>query len=317
MKVLITTTSWEKSTFIVDQVNALKRSGLIIEVFQFYGKRSIINYIKDRLRLKKIINREKFDLVHAHFGQCGIVSKFIGVPLITTFHGSDATGLINKKGKYSFSGKILKLISYLSYFLSDKSIFVSKSVKNNLNVNKNSLILPCGVNTINFKPLPMDYCKNKLDLGNFIYILFAGDTSSLVKNYKLALKSIEILKGMTKTPFKMIPLKGYQHYNVPTLMNGVNVLLMTSHHEGSPMVIKEAMACNTPIVSVDVGDVKEMIGDISGCYVIEDKKEESIAIALKKCIEGPSKINSRKFTKDIDLEVINNRLQGIYNDVIN
>ena len=69
----------------------------------------------------------------------------------------------------------------------------------------------------------------------------------------------------------MLPLRGYKHNEVPILLNAIDVLLMTSHHEGSPMIIKEALACNTPIVSLDVGDVKERLMNIEGCYVIKNK----------------------------------------------
>ena len=83
-----------------DQVNELKHSGILIDIFQFYGRKSLINYIRDRKKLKNIIKNKKIDLIHAHYGQCGYISKFKGIPLITTFHGSDTTGLIIKNGKY-------------------------------------------------------------------------------------------------------------------------------------------------------------------------------------------------------------------------
>ena len=91
---------------------------------------------------------------------------------------------------------------------------------------------------------------------------------------------------------------------------------MTSYHEGSPMIIKEAMSCNTPIISVDVGDVGEMIRNIDGCYLINNRSVEAIVKSLKKCIENPKKTNSRKHAKNIDLNKINAKLISVYTKIL-
>ena len=97
----------------------------------------------------------------------------------------------------------------------------------NLNGKLNSMVIPMGVDTKNFRPLPINDCRKKLNLKNVVYILFAANPSNLVKNYSLALDSYLILKSITKIPIEIIPLKGYKHSEVPILLNAVNVLLMT------------------------------------------------------------------------------------------
>ena len=131
-----------------------------------------------------------------------------------------------------------------------------------------------------------------------------------------ALQSFEELKSLTNNSSKIIPLKGYNHSDVPILLNAVDVLLMTSHHEGSPMIIKEAMSCNTPIVSVNVGDVKEMIDQIEGCYIVEKKSPKLIAEKLNAVLENTVPINSRKVAEKFDLSLINGQLITVYEHIM-
>ena len=110
--------------------------------------------------------------------------------------------------------------------------------------------------------------------------LFSSSFDRVEKNYPLAKKSVELGGGV-----RLIELgKGYSKHEINKLYNACDLLLMTSIREGSPQVIKEAMACNCPIVSTDVGDVKELIGNTEGCYITSYDPEdvaENIKIALE------------------------------------
>ena len=317
LRVLYTTTEWEEAPFIMDQVNMLKNSGIHAIIHKLKGNRNPFNYFIDRVKLYKIIKNENIDLIHAHYGQCGFISKFKGIPLITTFHGSDSIGIVGKRGRYTFIGKILKLISKISKLLSSKCLFVSEDALKSLNGSKKCEVIPCGINTKLFKPMLKNECKEKLKLKpDKKYILFAGSPSKRVKNYRLALQSFKELKSIKNNSLKIIPLEGYSHSDVRILLNAVDALLMTSHHEGSPMIIKEAMSCNTPIVSVNVGDVKEMIGQINGCYIIEKRSPTLIAEKLKAVLDNTKQINSRRVAEKIDLSLINERLISVYGDIM-
>ena len=316
IKVLYITTEWEEAPFIKQQVEKLNESGISTHIFKLKAGGKLVNYLTDRIRLRKKIKEEKFNIVHAHYGQSGFISKFKNIPLVTTFHGSDSIGLIGERGKYTFKGKLLKFMSKITSHISQKNIFVSNEAANSLGVSKNFEVIPCGIDTSIFKPLDKDECRKILGLDNKRYVLFCGNPDVKVKNYDLALKSFKKLEINFGFPVEMLPLRGYKHNEIPILLNAIDVLLMTSHHEGSPMIIKEALSCNTPIVSLDVGDVKERLMNIEGCYVIKNKLKNDIASALLSALKNNVEINSRAHVLNLDLVHINQQILNLYESIL-
>jgi glycosyltransferase involved in cell wall biosynthesis len=147
---------------------------------------------------------------------------------------------------------------------------------------------------------------------DYRYILFSGSFDNRVKNAPLAQAAVERLEDTS-----LIELKGYSRQQVARMMNAADALLMTSFTEGSPQVIKEAMACGCPIVSVDVGDVKEITAGVEGCFIAE-RSPESIALNLKRAIDFGKKTEGRKVIVERGLtnDVIANKLIEIYKSII-
>ena len=268
------------------------------------------------MKLKKIVLSKKFDLIHAHYGQSGFISKFPGIPLITTFHGTDVMGIVGNDGSYTFMGRVLNVVSILTSLISNSCICVSKRISSRLPNTVNKNVIPCGIDTRIFKKMDKLKCRESLEFGQKKYILFAGDPNIGVKNYKLALQSFEMYLKNSSVDACLIPFKGFERSKVPELLNAVDLLLMTSKHEGSPMVIKEAIACKTPIVSVDVGDVKELIEDIPGSYVVKRKSAKIISDKIKKSLFHDESKKSDFSVKAIDLEHINEKLIVTYKNLI-
>ena len=144
--------------------------------------------------------------------------------------------------------------------LSKKNIFVSRGIQRKA-IRKSSIVIPCGVDTKLFREFSRRKARNYFGFNEEDIILFAGQFDRQVKNPKLALEIADNLN------IKIIELKNYTRKEVFLLLNSVDLLLMTSYSEGSPQIIKEAMACNCPIVSTDVGDVKSLTSDVEGCYI--------------------------------------------------
>ena len=126
------------------------------------------------------------------------------------------------------------------------------------------------------------------------------------------------LQKNTKNTIELIELKGYTRDQVNALMYSCDALLMTSKTEGSPQVVKEAMACGCPIVSTDVGDVKERVAGVEGCYVVKSREPREIAEALEMAVAFEGKTNGREKILEYGLtnELVAKKIIKIYGDII-
>ena len=356
--------------FIEEQINALQQNGVEIVRYGVTGK-GIIGYLRELPALRRYIRKERPDVIHAHYGLCGLLANLQRrIPVVTTYHGSD----INQASILRFS-KIAMRLSAWNIFVSARSASLAmgnnaialcsgaeapvysvecKGKENSKAVTSASTpytlrhtpytkysLLPCGINL----PRPWSEMQNKLvgpltlnqwvqsvlskDMKN---VLFAGAFDNEVKDPKLAKEAIACYNSAmgngllamgnrqwaigeeNNRPINLIELKGYNRDQVNALMYNCDALLMTSKTEGSPQVIKEAMACGCPIVSVDVGDVAERTSGVEGCYIVPTREPAAIADALLKAIAFAGKTNGRERIIEMGLsnEQIAERLIKLY-----
>jgi len=288
--------------FIEEQVSSLQSLGVEIDYF-YIQQKGIWGYLRERNNLVRKMRSFKPQLIHAHYGLSGLLANLQRkIPVVTTYHGSD----INNSKVFLFSK--------LNMFFSSYNIFVSQKNLYKSGLTKNQSLIPCGVDIKLFSPIDRLEARKKLNLNSDKkYILFAGSFSNHVKNPELAIDSVELLENV-----ELLELKGYTREQVALLMNAVDVVLMTSFSEGSPQFIKEAMACNCPIVSVPVGDVREIMSDTDGCkicsYDIEDVADKlSMAFEFGKRTDGRQKI----IELGLDSETVARRILEVYSKTIN
>ena len=286
--------------FITEQVNALEKIGIECK---YYGvsRKGLWGYLIQYPSLLKAIHQFHPDLIHAHYGFCGVLANLQRrIPVVTTYHGSD----INDSRALCFSRIAIRL-SRFNIFVSSKTINIAKpSVHYSL--------IPCGISLDDYPIIDLDNARRRMDLSpKGKYVLFAGAFDNPVKNAPLAKESVGMLPGVN-----LIELKGYTREQVSMLMQAVDVLLMTSLTEGSPQVIKEAMACGCPIVSVDVGDVKELIDGVDGCY-LTDREPNSIANCIKRAITFSGRTRGREVIveKRLTNDIIANQILAVYRSV--
>ena len=302
MRVLTVTTGniLPISAFITDHIEKLEERSIATDCFLVKGK-GIRGYLKNLSLLKNKIRSFQPDLIHAHYGLSGLLSTLQNdVPVVTTFHGSDIN--LSK----------IRPFSYLAYLRADASIFVSRDLAATIRARKYHYI-PCGVDFDLFKPLSRSETREYFGMDpDRKYILFSSHFDNGVKNYALAEESI----GLLEDPgIHVLELKGYDRKEVAMLMNAANLCLMTSKSEGSPQFIKEAMACGTPIVSTDVGDVREMIEKTDGCYVT-DSNPNSIARSIKNALQFTGKTHGREDIRSMDSETITDQIIEVYNTIL-
>jgi len=303
MKILIVA-SFNKgffAPFILEQSEALEKMGQTVHFFGIQGH-GIWGYVRNYKGLKRIIQDYKPDVIHAHYGLSGLLATLQRrVPVVTTFHGSD----INNPKVLPFS-KIAMRLSAFTIFVSQKNVDIARPTKK-------FALLPCGVNSDNFTEVPIGEARLKLQLEDTKkYVLFAGSFSNRVKNPELAQKAIALLKNV-----ELIELKGYSRADVNYLMHAVDVALMTSHTEGSPQFVKEVMVCGCPLVSVDVGDVKEVTAGVEGCYIVSREAEE-IAEKLQIALNFKGRTHGRERIMELGLEnqKVAEKIVAIYTNVV-
>ena len=286
--------------FIMEQAEALRESGCEIEFFGVTGK-GIKGYIKSFPLLRDAIQRFNPDIIHAHYGLCGLLANLQRkIPVVTTYHGSD----INEKSVLPFS-KIAIALSRFNIFVSQKTIDIAKP-------HKDFALLPCGVDLNDLQLTDKKEARSKMGLEQGKkYVLFAGAFDNPVKNYPLAKAAMDLIPEA-----ELIELKGYTRDQVTLLMCAVDALLMTSFTEGSPQVVKEAMVCGCPITSVDVGDVKEVIGDVEGCHICARSAEDlasKLTLTFGRCFktEGRTRIKELGYSNDL----IAKKILSIYKSI--
>ena len=264
--------------FVTEQVQALEKLGVECRCFPVRSK-GIKGYLKQLPELKSVICEFKPDVVHAHYGLCGLFANLQRrVPVVTTYHGSD----INDKKVFRLSKIAVRLSAY-NVFVSQKIIDIAKP-------KSNYALIPCGINMDDYPIVEKAEARRQMGLAqDKKYILFAGAFDIIVKNAPLAKEAVALLNDDN---VQLLELKGYTRSQVALLMQAVDALLLTSVTEGSPQVIKEALACGCPIVSVDVGDVKERVKDVDGCFVVE-KDADKLALALKKALSYGKRTNGK------------------------
>jgi len=310
MKVIIVCsgTKGEISPFIQDQMESLtKLGGIEFLLFQI-KKKGLLGYLLHLTSLLKSIKQFKPDMIHAHYGLSGLLANLQRrVPVLTTFHGSD----VNNKN-------ILKWSKW-AHRLSAASIFVEESMMEKFKRHHKSYIIPCGVDLETFFPIPKPEAQENLGLQRkSLNILFSSDFGNPVKNYPLARKACDIVEEKTGEKINLIEMKGLSRPLVNLFMNASDCALLFSFSEGSPQFIKEAMACNCPIVATDVGDIKWIVGNIEGCFIssssVDDVADKVIyAMNYSKNIV---RTNGRVRIKSLGLDSgsVANRVLEVYRD---
>lgn len=302
MKILTVTTGniLPISAFISDHLQKLEERSYDVNCFLVKGK-GINGYLSNVEKLSKAVDHYKPDLIHAHYGLSGLLSTLQRkVPVVTTFHGSDINLLK------------VRAFSYMAYIRSDASIFVSNNLASKIGARKYHFI-PCGVDFNVFKPMERSVAREYFGLDKSKkYILFSSHFSNEIKNYALAEKAVGEILG--EKP-EILELKGYSREEVSQLMNAVDLALMTSRSEGSPQFIKEAMACNVPIVSTDVGDVRELMGNTNGCYICNQDSKE-IANSIQEAMNFNQRTEGRKSIEYLNLENITEQIIKVYKTIL-
>ncbi len=317
MRVLYVASYWPtadkpwSAPFLVREVEFLRQAGIAVDVFPYHGHRRISNYARIYHQLQTQIQTGSYDLVHAQFGHSGLLAGMPKrLPLVVTFHGSELQGIYGQNGRYEPISGLLRLAMQAAAYLADEVILVAERLSRFL-WRKDFHVIPGGVDLNTFIRMPQQIARQQLGLpleGRLV--LFIGSPQNPVKRYPLAQAAMEALPPLLKA--ELLVVNRVAPDQIPVYLSAGDVLLLTSKHEGSPTVVKEALACDLPVVSTDVGDVQERIGRVAGCAVCKDDRPEAIAAALATVLMSETPFEGRSAVSDLGAEPTARRIINVY-----
>lgn len=289
-------------TFVREQGESLRALGIEVEYFAVVGK-GAKGYLSNYRRLQMVIKDLQPNLIHAHFGLCGALCVMQSkIPVVITCHNGETL---------SWYGNI---ITSLAIQRAAHTICVAQHIYDKLYLKpKNYTIKPCGIEIT--EVVDKDIAKQEMGLPNDKYnILFGGSFSNLRKNVALANAALKILN---RNDINLIEMKGFSREQVTLLYNACDMLLLPTKSEGSPQVLKEAMAYKCPIVATDVADIAYLLDGVSNSYVTSFDPAD-VADKIQKVIASGERTNGRE--RIMQLRLTNNEvaktIKTIYESIL-
>lgn len=306
--------------FISSQLDSLNKSGIEIHPFPISGN-NLLSYFSGSRGMRKLIHDIDIDLIHAHYSLCALsaVLARTGKPIVLSLMGSDVLGEFVSPERVSFRSHIVSILTKLTLPFTTSLIVKSENIYQNVSTHKSVYLIPNGINLVKFKPIDKTIARKQLglDLSKKI-VLFLSNPEHKWKNAALAKAAVELLDDpevQLLTPFPV------SHEKVVVFLNAADVMISTSFMEGSSNVIKEAMACSTPVVATDVGDTARVINSVEGCYLIgfepddaATKLKSAVAFALK---SGKTKGRERIIELGLDSESTAKKIMEVYLNTLN
>ena len=292
-------------TFVREQGEALRSLGCEVEYYAVVG-RGIKGYLKNVSSLRKKINAYQPDIIHAHFGLCGMVAVLATKrPVVITCHNGET---LTKYGN---------IITSLALQRAAHTICVAQHIYDKLYLKpKRYTIQPCGIDISDLPLMDKAEAQAAMNLPtDKINILFGGAFTNLRKNVALANAALDILK---RDDINLIEMRGFNRRQVAMLYNGCDMLLLPTKSEGSPQVLKEAMACNCPIVATDVADIAFLLDGVNNGYVTTFDPAD-VAEKILRVIDCGERTNGRERVEVLKLDnhQVAETIKKIYQTILN
>lgn len=243
----------QRGQWVRDQVEEVRGRGVEVELFSFPPGRD--QYLPATRRLRALLRRERFDLVHAHYGLPGWCAKLAGArPLIVTFHGTDV--------RHAVVGALSRRLAWRVDLVAgvSRALFEAEEGRPGLPRVPGAAVLPCGPELGRFRRIPRTEARAALGLDpRGRYLFFPANPARPEKRHDRAAAlaaacEAELLSGGSIEPQRM-----------PLWLNAANAVLVTSAYEGFGLAAVEALACDVPVLSTPVGVAPYAVGGVEGC----------------------------------------------------
>ena len=293
------------SAFVQSQFDSLREEGLDMILFPVVGHGAKAHF-RAAGRLRKLVRKEKPDIVHAHYSVCGYVATFATLFLKPKV-------VVSILGSFPRKNRKLRIVKFFVKHFWDKTLVKSQRTANQLGMDLP--VIPNGVNLDQFRLVPTEEARTACQFAEGKkYVIWCSNPNRPEKRYSLAQKAVNLLHDNNVV---LYPVFNHPHDDVVRYMCAADALLLTSYSEGSPNVIKEAMACNCPIVSTDVGDVRWVTEGVDGTYVSSRDEATSLRDCLRKALDFNGRTKGRVAIeeKGLSAKSVANKIISLYNSI--
>jgi glycosyltransferase involved in cell wall biosynthesis len=324
-EVLMVTNMWPRAehpgygVFVFRQIESLRALGLDCEVVFVEGYRTRWAYVRESLRMLRLnFSAPRPRLVHAHGGETALVARwYLRGPVVVSYCGDDLLGTPRANGSIALTSRVRRKLLRAHARLMTRTITKSAEMERSLHpaVRGRNRIVPNGVDRSIFRPSSGDAARRRLGWpAEDRIVLFAADPTVQRKRYWLADAACREAEH-TVGPIRLEVAWGTSPADMPVLMAAADCMLLTSAIEGSPNVVKEAVACGLPVVSTDVGDVAEILSDVDLSWVCAPEPGP-LAGALADCLTVRRRSNGWERSAWLCQERIAERLLGLYGELV-
>ena len=319
--VLVVTNLWPTESnpgygsFVRAQMESLRPLGVEFDVLFLNGRESLWNYFRGVPQLRRQLRAKSYDMVHAHFGLSGCVALFQShVPVVVSFMGDDVLGRFKRNGRVSLVGRLFRCSSRFVSRRVAAVIVKSAEMKTALRLST-AHVIPNGVDMKLFQPMESNKARRDLGLATGKrFVLFPFDPAIENKRYDLVAAAVNKAKA-TILELEILSVSGAPRDRMPLYMNAADVLVIASESEGSPNVVKEAMAVNLPVITVDVGDAAGVVGSTDGCYVVP-REANAMAAKIVEVCRRAARTNGRSSMERLSMDKVAGQIVQVYDQVL-
>ena len=261
--------------FVAREVKALERAGVAIRVEPIAGTRGEFDYFAARRRVAAAIWEFRPDLVHAHFGYSQLATAFLDRPFVVTLYGDDINGESTGIGSITLKSRLGIVVTTILGRKARRIIVQSDAMRRRLpaRLKSRAVVLGSGVDDANFSPAPVMDARQRLGIpAGDLVLAFVNSGRQPTKRLDLAQATRDELARRGRTA-RLLVAESVPVEEIPWYYRAADVLLMTSDLEGSPNCVKEALSCGTPVVSVEVGDVPDLLTEPARGVIVERSAE--------------------------------------------
>lgn len=306
--------------FVKEQVESINNvPGFSSDLFFINAReKGKAEYLRAAITLRSEL--PAYDIVHCHHIFSAIVALAARTSRNKVLVSFLSTGIseLNFRHNIPFASSLYKSVVRKS----DARIF-KFGIPAELTGDKRSYYIPNGVNMELFRPMDKLEAKRTLGLDpNKRYVLFVSSNylERPEKRYDRFKAAMELLRGKDHTSdVEPLTIVNEKRERVPLYFNAADLHMLCSDVEGSPNSVKESLSCNTPVVSTDVGNIRDLLGGVANCFISTAGSPEELADLSFKALTStsPYEIRNKIIDLKLDVESVARKIVGIYHDIYN